>query len=131
MRHGLEEHLWSIFFLKKDFIYLFLEKGERWEKERERNINVWLPLTHPLLGTWPAAQACTLTRNRTGDPLVHRPTCNPLNHTTQGKYFLIWCAFFWVICFKIITLKFYPYSYYNLCSKVLFNKIVGMSMFLL
>ena len=26
------------------FIYLFLERGERREKERERNINVWLPL---------------------------------------------------------------------------------------
>ena len=39
------------FFFKK--IYLFLEKGERGEKERERNINVWLPLSRPLLWTWP------------------------------------------------------------------------------
>ena len=31
----------------KDFIYLFLERGEGREKERERNINVWLPLTCP------------------------------------------------------------------------------------
>ena len=38
----------------KDFIYLFSERGERKEKERERNINVWLPLTHPHLGTWPS-----------------------------------------------------------------------------
>ena len=35
----------------KDFIYLFLERGR--EGEREGNINVWLPLTCPLLGTWP------------------------------------------------------------------------------
>ena len=28
----------------KDFIYLFLERGEGKEKERERNINVWFPL---------------------------------------------------------------------------------------
>ena len=27
------------------FIYLFLETGERKEKKRERNVNVWLPLT--------------------------------------------------------------------------------------
>ena len=40
---------------KKDFSYLILETGE----ERERNINVWLPLVHPLLRTWPATQACT------------------------------------------------------------------------
>ena len=39
----------SIF--KKDFIYLFLERGEGKEKERERNINVWLPFACPKLGT--------------------------------------------------------------------------------
>ena len=47
----------------KDFIYLFLERGEGKEKERERNINVWLLLQCPLLGTWPATQACALTGN--------------------------------------------------------------------
>ena len=31
----------------KDFIYLFLDRVEGREKERERNINVWLPLTYP------------------------------------------------------------------------------------
>ena len=31
----------------KDFIYLFLERGEKKEKERERNINVCLPLHAP------------------------------------------------------------------------------------
>ena len=61
----------TLFF--KDFIYLFLERGEGREKERGKNINVWLPLKHPLLETWPATQACALTGNRTGDPLVHRP----------------------------------------------------------
>ena len=39
----------SIF--KKYFIYLFLERGEGREKEKERNSDVWLPLVHPLLGT--------------------------------------------------------------------------------
>ena len=38
-------------------IYLLLERGGGREKERERNISVWLPLT------WPATQACTLTGN--------------------------------------------------------------------
>ena len=33
------------FFFFKDFIYLFLEEGR--EKERERNINVWLSLMPP------------------------------------------------------------------------------------
>ena len=46
--------------------YLFtLEGGEGKEKERERNINVWLPFLRPQLGTWPTVKACALTWNRT------------------------------------------------------------------
>ena len=59
----------SVFYFFKDFIYLFLERGKGREKERERNINVWLPLTRPLLGTWPA----TLTGNWTAKLLFHGP----------------------------------------------------------
>ena len=64
------------------------------EKERERNINVWLLLTHPLLGTWPTTQACTLTGNRTSNPLLHRMALSPLSHTSQGYMFTLhsfWC----------------------------------------
>ena len=43
-----------------------------------------LPLTLTKLGTWPATQACALTGNQTGDPLVHRPALNPLSHMSQG-----------------------------------------------
>ena len=57
----------------KDFIYLFLDKGEGREKERERNINVWLPLVHAPLETQPTTQACALTGIPTGGPLVCRP----------------------------------------------------------
>ena len=42
-----------LFFLK----ILFIDRGE----ERERNINVWLPLVCPLLGIWSTTQACVLT----------------------------------------------------------------------
>ena len=59
---------------------LFLERG------RERNIAVWLPLMCSLLGTWPKTQACALSGNQTGDPLVHRPVLNPLSHTSQGSW---------------------------------------------
>ena len=38
----------------------------------------------PLLGTWPTTQACALTGNRTGDPLVYRSVLSPLSHTSQG-----------------------------------------------
>ena len=65
-------------------MYLFLEEGKGGEKERERNINLWLPLMCPLLGTWPTTQACALTGNQTSHPLVHRLVLNPLSHTSQG-----------------------------------------------
>ena len=57
------------FYFLKDFIYLFSERGEGKEKEMERNINAWLPLLCPILGTWPATQAFALTGSQTGDPL--------------------------------------------------------------
>ena len=41
----------NLFFFFFNIFYLFIERGR--EDERERNINVWLPLTRPLLGTWP------------------------------------------------------------------------------
>ena len=59
-----------IFFLREGILclkifnlFLFLPKRERWEKDRKRNIRVWLPLAHPLLSTCPATQACTMTGN--------------------------------------------------------------------
>ena len=75
--------IYNVYFLK-DFICLLLERGEGREKERERHINMWLPLTCPPLGTWPATQECAQTGNRTGNFLVHRPVLNPLSHTSQG-----------------------------------------------
>ena len=46
--------IWGLFhflyFLKILFIYFFLEREEGKEKERERNISVWLPLVHSQLG---------------------------------------------------------------------------------
>ena len=76
-------------FFFKDFIYLFLDRGEGREKEWERNINVWLPLAHPLQRTWLATQACAQTRNWTMDPLVCRPALNPLSHSNQGMEFIL------------------------------------------
>ena len=78
--------LFTVFVIKifEDFTYLFLERGEG-KEERERNINVWLPLKRRLLGTWPSIQACALTGNQTGNPLVRRPALNPLSHTSQSS----------------------------------------------
>ena len=46
---------------------------------------MWLPPEHPLLGAWPATQACALAGNQTRDPLVHSPVLSPLSPTSQGR----------------------------------------------
>ena len=72
------------YFLKVSF-YLFLDRWEGREKERERNTNMWLLLMCPPLGTWPTTQASALTGNQASNPLVHRLALNPLSYTSQGK----------------------------------------------
>ena len=53
----LELFFYSLFF--KDF-YLFIFRDRGREGEREVNMNVWLPLVHPLLGSGPITQVCAL-----------------------------------------------------------------------
>ena len=52
-------------------------------------MNVWLPLSRPILGIWPTTQACALTGKETSDLLLHSLALNPLSHTSQGKYLFI------------------------------------------
>ena len=74
--------LYFLIFLK-DFIYLFLERGKEGVREGEKHQCV-VASGVPLLGTWPATQAYTLTGNPSSDPLVHRPALNP---TSQGFFY--------------------------------------------
>ena len=68
------------------YLFIFRERKKTGrEKERERNINVWLPLAHLLLGTCPATKECALIGNRTCNPLVCRLALNSLSHTSQGE----------------------------------------------
>ena len=63
----------------------------------------------PYWGTWPATQACALTGNRTGDPLVHRPVLNPPSHTSQGTVdpFAITIMAPLELCYNLLHLKKY------------------------
>ena len=76
------------FFLSFFFFFLifplFLERGRKGEREGEKHQCVVVSWAPPL-GTWPATQACALTRNRTTNPLVHSPVLKPLSHTNQGQ----------------------------------------------
>ena len=74
----------------EDFIYLFIERGEGRENEKERNINakeerrlVAFRIS-PALGPEPTTQACALTRDRTSDLLFCGTIPNRLSHTGLG-----------------------------------------------
>ena len=58
-------------------IYLFLERGEGREKERE--ISMCGCLLCPLLGAGPATQAYSLSGNQTNNPLLRNLELNPLS----------------------------------------------------
>ena len=82
-------HSWDAFAVLlnncfKEFIYLFGERGR--EGERERNINVWLPLPWTPLGASATTQACALTGNRTLCHCRLQPTLNPRSATRKGIY---------------------------------------------
>ena len=88
---GKEEAVYSKF-LKGILFIIFRE-----EKGRRKELNVWLLLKCPLLGTWPATQACALTGDQIGNPLVCKLAFNPLSYTSQGCLLQI----FMVQCFVI------------------------------
>ena len=67
----------NILFLK-DFIYLFLDRGEGKEKERERNTNVWLYLCCPYWGAGPQPRHVPWLGTK----------LNPLSHTSPSENIL-------------------------------------------
>ena len=73
----------KVLYFKILFIFIFREKGKEGEREEGKHKCV-VASQYPLLGTWPATQACALTGNQTGDPLVPKPVLNPLSRTSQG-----------------------------------------------
>ena len=69
-------------FLKKDFIYLFLERWEMREKERERDIDR-LPLAQPQRGTWPRNPGMCPDLESNRRPIGLQAMPNTLSHTSQ------------------------------------------------
>ena len=71
-------------FCFKEFLFIFREgKGGR---QRRRETVMCGCLEHPLLGIWPATQACALTGNRTSYISVRTLAFCPLSHTSQGGW---------------------------------------------
>ena len=76
-------------FLNILFYFIYFERGGKRGRKRERNISVWLPLTWPPLGTWPATQACCPDWESNQQPFGLQPTLNPLSNTSQGLKWII------------------------------------------
>ena len=71
--------LYRFYFLINILFIYFQREGKGGRKEGEKHQYVVLSHTSPT-----ATQACALTGNQTGDPLVHRPALSPLSHVSQG-----------------------------------------------
>ena len=80
----IEFSKWLYFFSFFKIFYLFIFREGGREGERGGVKHQCMVASRPLLGTWPATQACALIGNRTSDPLVCRPVLNPLSYTSQG-----------------------------------------------
>ena len=70
----------------KDFIYLFLERGEGKERERERETSTCGCLSHTLWETWPTTQAGALTGNEQ-QPFGSQASTQPTEPHKAGLWF--------------------------------------------
>ena len=66
-------------------LFVYLERKGKGERKRGRETSTCGCLERPRRGTWSITQACALTGNRTGNPLVHRLAFSPLSYTSQGR----------------------------------------------
>ena len=137
--------IFLFYFFKILFIYFWREgKGGRKRGREtsmcERNINVWLPLARPQLGTWPTTQACALIGNRTSDlsfglqagaqstePLQPRWVDDPLNAvwSTNPGFFPPWlvCSQRVIIQRKpVVRSHFCGFPFLHMASTVTLNK---------
>ena len=54
-------------------------------------------LCAPHWGPGPQSRHAPQTGNRTGNPLIHSPTLNPLSHTSQGRTYNISRKYLYVV----------------------------------
>ena len=86
--------LWTVFFVrhlflntkvfKRYFLFSFRQRGREGEREEKKYQCVVASCTPHNGEPDPTTQACALTGNQTGNPLVCRLVLNPLSHTSQG-----------------------------------------------
>ena len=73
-----------LFYFLKDFIHLFLDRGEGREEEGEKH--QYVVASHaPSIGDLAFNPGMRPDPDLTGDLLVHRPMLNLQSHTSQGN----------------------------------------------
>ena len=77
-------HVFFFLFLRF-YLFIFRERGR--EGEKERNINVWLPLMWPPLGTWRSNPSMCPDWESNRQPFGLQPALNPLTYARQGGFF--------------------------------------------
>ena len=66
-------------------LFIYFQRERMGERKGGRETSMCGCLSHGLpLGTWTENQACALTGNLTGNPLVCRPALNPLSYTSRA-----------------------------------------------
>ena len=81
---GLQCVFFSFFLFFFVRFYLFISRQRGREGERERSINVWLPLTGSLLGTWPTTLACTKIGNLNQQPFGSQDSAQSIGPHQRG-----------------------------------------------
>ena len=86
LSQGQNPALLSLFIFSRFKLFTFRERGREGDRERETSVCElhWL-VASPQMETWPATQACALTRNQTGDHSMCQPGLNPLSYTSRGS----------------------------------------------
>ena len=88
----------SLFF--KDFINFFKGRGGEGEREREKH---QCPSPMSPAGDLAHNTGTCSTGNQSGNPLVHRPTLNPLSYTSHGIYIFFILYIFYFFYFNFIS----------------------------
>ena len=97
---------------------------------------MWLPLVHPLLGMWPATQACAQTGTRTCDPLVCGPALSTQStaglHNSQGSASLCVIFFFFPpisLCLSSLSLSLLVYFCVCVSASLCLPVLISVSFF--
>ena len=82
----------TLLFFLKSILFIFRDRVRQGEREGEKHQCVFASHAPPTEDQ-AATQACTLTENPTGGLLIYRLALNPLSHSSQGPFIILYKGF--------------------------------------